>query len=117
MFPDGLCDLFIQIDHTGARSDSWPSCMITILKVLCLFNVWGRVYKKTESKSNISRTTASRSQCKCGRIQVYTGPEMTTRQEKVPHIPKAEFEFNEVWMDEHIRGGSYTIQKIIPRDP
>ena len=35
----------------------------------------------------------------------------------VPHIPKAELEFNDVWMDEHIGGGSHTFKKIIPRDP
>ena len=36
---------------------------------------------------------------KCGWIRVYTGPEMRTRQEMVPHIPKADLEFNEVWMN------------------
>ena len=54
---------------------------------------------------------------KCGRIRVYTGPEMSTRQEMVPHITEAELEFNDVWMNERIGGGSYTFKKIIPRDP
>ena len=54
---------------------------------------------------------------KCGWIQVDAGPEMSTRQEMVPHISKAEIKFNEVWMNERIGGGNYATKKIISRDP
>ena len=54
---------------------------------------------------------------KCGWIRVDTGPEMCTGQEMMPHIPKAKFKFNDIRMNEHIGGGSYTFKKIIPRDP
>ena len=54
---------------------------------------------------------------KCGRIRVYTGPEMSTRQEMVPHITEGDLKFNDVWMNEHVGGGSYTFKKIISRDP
>jgi hypothetical protein len=35
----------------------------------------------------------------------------------VPHTPKADLEFNDIWMIELIGLGSYTTKKIIPRDP
>ena len=54
---------------------------------------------------------------KCGWIRVDTGPEMLTRQEMMPHIPKKELEFNEVRMNKRIRGGNDTTKKIISRDP
>ena len=54
---------------------------------------------------------------KCGWIRVDIGPEMSTRQEVVPHTAKADLQFNDVWMNERIRGGSYKFKKIIPRDP
>ena len=54
---------------------------------------------------------------KCVWVHVYTGPEMCTGQEIVPHITEAELEFNDVWMNERIGGGSYKFKKIVPRDP
>ena len=62
-------------------------------------------------------TTTSTSQCKCGWIRLYTAPEISTRQETLPHTPKADLKFNDVWMNELIGGGNYTITKIILRDP
>ena len=67
--------------------------------------------------NNIPPITTSIIQCKCNRIRVYASPEMRTRQEMVPHIPKADLKFNEVWMNEHMGGGSYTFKKIVSRDP
>ena len=67
------------------------------------------------SMNNISPTTVSVNQC--GWIQVYTGPEMRTRQQMVPHTSKAELKFNDVWMIEPIGADNYTIKIIIPRDP
>ena len=42
---------------------------------------------------------------------------MCTRQEMMPHVPKIELKFNNVWMDERIGGGNDTTKKIISRDP
>ena len=75
--------------------------------------------KKNQSSNNGFNISGQRGQegRKRGWIRVDTGPEMRMRQEMVPHIPKADLEFNEVWMNEHIRAGSDTFKKIISRDP
>ena len=82
--------------------------------------------------NNISPTTASINQfndevsfhskrrdarTECGWIRLDTRPEMGTRQEMMPHIPKIELKFNDVRMDERIGGSDDTTKKIISRDP
>ena len=54
---------------------------------------------------------------KCGWIGVDSGPKMRTRQEMMPHIPKAELKFNDVWMNERIGGSNDTTKKIVSRNP
>jgi hypothetical protein len=40
---------------------------------------------------------------------------MREGQEMTPHVPEAELEINEVRMNEHIRGGNHTTNKVVPR--
>ena len=54
---------------------------------------------------------------KCGWIGVDSGPKMRTRQEMMPHIPKAELKFNDVWMNERIGGSNDTTKEIVSRNP